>query len=558
MKPLIILLPLLFTFLLMFCSLQSDENALRAFIDNHVKLIEPKNKAKNLADWNASATGEKKFYDEKASLEVEINKIYSNKKDFEQLKRWKDAGNIKDSLLQRQLILLFNNYLINQMDTALMQKIVEKSAEISNKFNVFRGTINGKEVTDNELVDILQKETNNAKRKKAWEASKMVGKAVAPMLIELAKLRNEAARQLGFKNYYEMSLIAAEQSESEIIAIFDELKKLTDTPFRQLKSDIDSKLAKKWGIKVSEMRPWHYQDRFFQEAPQVGTINLDKYFKSKKVDEIASSFYAHINLPVEDVLKNSDLYERKGKYQHAFETDIDHLGDIRVMLNVKDNHSWMSTMLHELGHAAYSKNIRRDLPYLLRAESHIFVTEAIAMLMERQASNVDWLQATVGIPEKDREAIQKTGEENLRMQGLIFSRWTQVMMRFERAMYENPDQDLNKLWWDLVEEYQFVKRPEGRNEPDWAAKIHLAQSPVYYHNYELGELTACQLQHYIIHNILKEQSGPQPSYLNRVEIGDYLKTHVFAPGTSLRWDALIKEATGEPLSAKYFAEEYVK
>jgi len=76
---------------------------------------------------------------------------------------------------------------------------------------------------------------------------------------------------------------------------------------------------------------------------------------------------------------------------------------------------------------------------------------------------------------------------------LIFSRWAQVMMRFERAMYRDPDQDLNKLWWDLVEEYQFVKRPPGRNAPDWAAKIHIAQYPCYYHNYMFGGLAASQI-----------------------------------------------------------------
>jgi hypothetical protein len=98
MKPLILLLPLLFTFALMFCSLRNDETDLRAFIDSHVKLIEPKNKAITLADWNASATGDKKFYDEKASIEVEINKIYSNKKEFDQYKRLVIATSAYSSL----------------------------------------------------------------------------------------------------------------------------------------------------------------------------------------------------------------------------------------------------------------------------------------------------------------------------------------------------------------------------------------------------------------------------------------------------------------------------
>ena len=51
------------------------------------------------------------------------------------------------------------------------------------------------------------------------------------------------------------------------------------------------------------------------------------------------------------------------------------------------------------------------------------------------------------------------------------------MYRFEKAMYANPDQDLNALWWILVEKYQLVKKPEGRNEPDWSTKIQIALYP---------------------------------------------------------------------------------
>jgi len=558
MKPVFIFLPILFSFALISCSMLNDEKDLRAFIDMHLKIIEPKLKALNLASWNASATGEKKFYDEQAAVELEVRTIYSNKQEFEQLKKWKDAGNIKDTLLQRQLIVIYNNYLTNQNDTTLMRKIVEKAAAVQNKFNVFRPTIDGKEVSDNDIENILKTEKNSAKRQKAWEASKEVGKAVAANVIELVKLRNEAARQLGFRNYYEMSLIANEQSVDEVVSIFNELKVLTDEPYKKLKSEIDEKLAKKYGIKPAQMMPWHYQDRFFQEAPQIGTVDIDKYFKGKKIDELVSTYYKNIGLPVENILKNSDIYGRKGKYQHAFSTDIDRLGDVRTMQSVVDNKYWTSTMLHELGHGVYSLNVRRDLPFYLRCETHIFVTEAIAMMMERQSENADWLHAMVGVSGKDEETIRTEGQENLRMHALIFCRWTQVMMRFEKAMYENPDQDLNKLWWNLVKEYQMVTPPEGRNAPDWAAKIHLSQAPAYYHNYELGELTASQLQHYIAKNILKQESIKEVCFANKPEVGTYLKEKVFAPGASLRWDDLIKEATGEPLSAKSFAEEYVQ
>ena len=48
----------------------------------------------------------------------------------------------------------------------------------------------------------------------------------------------------------------------------------------------------------------------------------------------------------------------------------------------------------------------------------------------------------------------------------------------ERALYRDPEQDLNALWWDLVERLQCVARPERRDAPDWASKIHFSVAPV--------------------------------------------------------------------------------
>jgi peptidyl-dipeptidase A len=130
------------------------------------------------------------------------------------------------------------------------------------------------------------------------------------------------------------------------------------------------------------------------------------------------------------------------------------------------------------------------------------------------------------------------------------------MFNFERQLYKNPDQDLNKLWWDIVEQYQFVKRPEGRNEPDWATKIHIVTSPVYYHNYMLGELMASQLSHYIKTNVLGDPSGNAGIYGNPA-VGTYLKESVYAKGDIEPWNKLIESATGEPLTARYFADQFV-
>jgi peptidyl-dipeptidase A len=121
-------------------------------------------------------------------------------------------------------------------------------------------------------------------------------------------------------------------------------------------------------------------------------------------------------------------------------------------------------------------------------------------------------------------------------------------------MYEDPGQDLNKLWWDLVEKYQLVRRPEGRDAPDFAAKIHVVSAPAYYHNYLMGELFACQVHATIARDILKTEPATA-LYNGRPEVGMFLKEKVFEPGRSLPWNGLANHATGADLNAKAFAEE---
>jgi peptidyl-dipeptidase A len=215
-------------------------------------------------------------------------------------------------------------------------------------------------------------------------------------------------------------------------------------------------------------------------------------------------------------------------------------------------------MLHELGHSVYSsKNIPASLPYVLRTDAHALSTEAVAMMFEKFAGDANWLRA-MGVAVPDAEAFKKASLRTRRNQLLIFSRWCQVMFRFEKELYDNPDQDLNRLWWDLVERYQEIRRPEGRDEPDYASKIHLVLSPVYYHNYLLGELFAAQLHHAIARDVLGGVDPAEAVYVGNRAAGRFMQERVFQPGRSLNWAQLARHATGEDLSPKAFAADIGK
>jgi len=371
-------------------------------------------------------------------------------------------------------------------------------------------------------------------------------------------MRNVVAKELGYNNYHEMRLKLSEQDPAEILKLFDELDNLTKESFKKEKDAVDEYFMNRYKVKKEELMPWHYQNRFFQEAPKIYKVDLDAYYKDKDLVKLTDEYYKGIGILIDDVIKNSDLFEKEGKNQHAYCTDINNDGDVRVLCNVKPNEKWMNTMLHEFGHAAYDKYIdNKNLPFMLRDPAHTFTTEAIAMIFGRFSSNTAWMKDMKVINDEGVKQIGDAGLKSLRLQQLVFSRWSQVMYRFEKSMYENPDQDLNKLWWDLVEKYQGLKRPEGRNEPDWASKIHIATAPCYYHNYLMGELLASQFFYYVCDNVIKTKEYNTQSFVGNPEVGKFFKEKVFAPGAKYYWNDMIEKATGEKLTAKYYAKQFV-
>ena len=106
---------------------------------------------------------------------------------------------------------------------------------------------------------------------------------------------------------------------------------------------------------------------------------------------------------------------------------------------------------------------------------------------------------------------------------LVFARWVLVMTNFERSLYADPDSDLDARWWELVERYQLLSAPTDRSNPDWAAKIHVACAPVYYHCYLYGHLVASQLA-----ATLERVCG---GLVGRPAAGVFLRERIFAPGT---------------------------
>ncbi|MBI1797059.1 MAG: M2 family metallopeptidase [Candidatus Eisenbacteria bacterium] len=528
--------------------------ALGDFITDLVGRLEPLQRRHNDAVWLANVTGEQRYEQESARLDAEIRTMFSAREPYEFLKGLAAAGGVDDAHLARQLTLLIHDYRAHQIPPEMIQRIVGIEKALESRFNNFRAALDGRRVTDNEIRQVLRDSDDSAARRLAWEASKQIGAEVAEDLRALVRLRNRAAVSLGFSNYYSMMLELDELDERELFALLDDLDTGTQPLFETYKGALDARLAKRFGLATEALRPWHYTDPFFQEAP-AAEVELDPWFRDRSLEDLTLRFFAAIGFDIRDLVARSDLYEKPGKSQHAFCISMDRGADVRVLCNIQPSEYWMATMLHEYGHAVYDQQIDRSLPYLLRVPAHILTTEASAMLFGRLSKSAAWLTAYAGVPEDEAragaDALARAGRDQL----LVQTRWELVMCNMERALYRDPEQDLDALWWDLVERYQWVRRPEGRCAPDWASKIHFSVAPVYYHNYMLGEMMASQLQRHLLDRVLGGGVGAWRRFVASPEVGAFMTRQIYRGGKERDWRETLRRATGQTLTAAAFVEE---
>ena len=524
---------------------------IQEFIDERVAQVSSLVREINNASWQADTMGDVDQRRAAAEIRKRLSQLLSDPGDYRTLQAAESAAHANpecDPILTRQISILTRAYARNQMTAEEIAEQTDLESEITDVFVHFRAILDGHAVSENDINQVLADELDTDKRRKAWEASKQIGRQAAAKLIELVEARNRAARRMGYRDYYAMALSLDELDEAELFNLAGSLASNTDALFRSEKARLDRSLAAKFGVAPNEIGPWHYSDPFFQSAPSDGSVDLDPIFVEPDLTLLARRFYDGIGMSVDDILARSDLYERPGKYQHAYCIDMNREGDIRSICNLRRNHDWMSTLLHEMGHGVYFKYIDRKLPYLLREHAHSLTTEALAMVMGAQVFDGRWLHEIAGVDNATAMELSAAATRVSALESLIFIRWCLVMISFERALYDNPRRDLNTLWWELVSRYQLVGPQADRDEPDWAAKIHMALYPVYYQNYMLGELLAAQLRDAIARNF-----GTR-SFTNMPEVGQWLAEAVIEPGARWPWNELITRATGSPLSEKAFVK----
>lgn len=484
--------------------------------------------------WTFLTTGEPKWAEKYEADELAYQAYLANPRRYRQL-----CG----ALAQRPAGLSARNWralhclrlemMEQQAPIHLRRKIARAWSELAYTISTYRAQLDGRLLGEQEVLTILAVSRDEQQRQAVWAAWLEVGKMIAPKLLALIHMRNELARCVGYDNYHDLKLAAQELEWKQLWRLLCTLRERLAPLYRDAKAEVDEEAARTFRLPTAKVMPWHYRHPFFQ---QDGIDGLLPPQPGHDWERRLVAVMAEYGLAIGDLLAKSDLYSRTGKSPASFCLHLDRAGDVRISAHLHADGRGLSLLLHEMGHAAYEIGIDRELPFVLRQPAHTFLSEAVALLFERLASDYHWLKQ-VGVRHlPERECLERWSRRNL----LIKLFWTITVVLFERELYLDPDKQLNNLWWELAEEVQGLNRPDDWDKPYWAAKAHFSTLPVYYHNYLLGEVAAAQLQATFA---LHQETWPSKQALQR------LQTRLFAHGASLRWDQLVAQVCGEALSA---------
>ncbi len=434
--------------------------------------------------------------------------------------------------------------------------------------------LNGKIVTTNDLDDLLRKEKDPKKRLAAWETSKAVGPTLRTGLLNLRGLRNDVVRALGYPDYFTYQVSDYGLSREEMLALTRKINQELRPLYRELHTWARYELAKKYQLKaVPDQLPAHWlPNRWGQDwsaLVDVKGLDLDGALAKKGPEwqvKQAERFYQSLGfeaLPA-TFYEKSDLYPlpkgatyKKNNHASAWHMNLDR--DVRSLMSVEPNAEWYETTHHELGHIYYYLSYTNpEVPPLLRQGANRAYHEAVGSLMGLAASQKPFLVGLGLIDEKAKTDQTQTLLKEALSYVTFIPFATGTMTEWEHDFYAQnlPPDQLNARWWALVKEYQGIAPPAARGEQylDAATKTHINDDPAQYYDYALSYVILFQLHDHIAKNIL-HQDPHATNYYGSKPVGQFLQG-ILRPGASGDWRKMLKDATGDDLSARAMIEYF--
>lgn len=428
--------------------------------------------------------------------------------------RW--CGRQSDPVLARKLAVL--NTMLLAARVGAHPDILTPQTELMGRIVAFRPVVGGREISHAERGWILQQEPDRGLRREAWLSVAPLSAALSEPTVLLLRRRNELARSCGYQTYVDMALGLSSLTRAEVVGLIDTVERSSSEAYRKALSEA----AARSGIEV--IRPWDVP----YLVEQATAVPAEPFAR----DQITPSLEATLRSFGQDPSRlNIRLVTRDIPFGGLCMA-IDPPGDVRILSNPQDGHSYYTLLYHEYGHALHAVFAGHN-SFILQEEPGVFA-EGMAQVWGWFPYYAEWLREN-GFEAGPAEEVRRTQPVRLMARHRSFA----ASVMWEYRAYDDPDQDLAALDARMSERYRLAV---GGDVPVWAASPFPSNYPVYWQNYILADLIAAAT-----HRRLKERFGDR--ILGNPEVFRALAETYWKPGASKPWRERLRDFTGCGLDA---------
>jgi Zn-dependent M32 family carboxypeptidase len=395
---------------------------------------------------------------------------------------------------------------VNQIqDNILKRKVV-----------LWKQVINGTKIElDKDVKDLatqlLEKIGNRDKK------DTLQNKELEKQVLNLIKIRNKKARELGYDNYayYILDYFGIGYKWFESFA--DEIDKKSAPVYKELLSKLKKE---KDTVKISDIM------KYYKSPLEVSFSEDSNYIILRNtLSDIGFDYDA---LPIRYVVRAADVGG------NCIGVVIP--SDFRVVV-VPDMP--ISVYMHELGHGLQgiytntSTGLLEGYEWCLGNSPPMFY-EGMADMMAGFTRNSNWLKKYGHFTDEEISKYLKIDK----YESAVKMRLNLFVMQSEIEVYKNEDKIPNEVVNALYKKIFMVNQNRSRQYS--LVSTIFVDYPCYMQNYVIADFISWQ-----VHQTLKEKFGE--SYASNKEVKSYLIDNIYKYGVSKDWREILKGATGKDL-----------
>ncbi len=429
----------------------------------------------------------------------------------------------------------FREYHLSDRANELRKKIDEMETRLSDILNKNRIEFEGRELSSIDWSKLVTESEDREARKRAYLARRGINKKLFDAgFLTLLELRKEFAAAAGAADFVSFQLVKSELTP----VIFDNWK----AECRSRSGVYQARqraLAEKY-LGTSELEPWDVE--FLKNKL---CVHNKAYVEIADFMKPMSKVFSAYGFDISRSNITFDVFPRKNKSEWGFNFPMEMGRDSRVLANVDNRFSSYWVLLHETAHGIHFLGLNPEDRLLNMGVSGI-VAEGFANFFGDLAYSREFLsEVFVGMNESGDgskiESIHSAFREVKRLDDLR-SMGSMATTIFDQELYRKDLRtldDIHELKWSI--DRDLLGEEPYADEPLWAHLIHHTTTPIYLHNYFLGDVMCENMK-----DVFLRRTGATADS-RPLEFGAFWREKVLAPSGRYPFLELYEKVCEEPL-----------